>query len=205
MAWAVQKGPSISFLPKKEKKSKKVKQDPVASTSELVDAEEDAKGAEEVDLEAGEVLNDADLSEADSNESLDLPSDSDDDDGVEEAYAATRVAARLKSLAQGAKPAAQGEDSDEDDDDDEEEEEYESELDIENLMHETLMPKAKKVKTSTTTEGHVPTLAKPVKKAKVVSTDTPEERDARTIFMGNVPVACSTSRVSSSYGLLPRQ
>lgn len=60
-------------------------------------------------------------------------------------------------------------------------------------MHESLLPKAiyKEVKAT----------AKDLKKAKVVkaraeSTETPEERDARTIFLGNVPVGCSTSVVS---------
>jgi nucleolar protein 12 len=130
---------------------------------------------------------------------LNLPSDEedeDDDDGVEEAYAAKRVASRLKSLAQGGKQVE--EDSDEEED---EEEDEESELDIENLMHESLMPKMKKMKMSKADEVKVPTLAKPVKKPKIISTDTPEERDARTIFIGNVPVECSTSRVSITHPL----
>lgn len=145
------------------------------------------------ELGEDEVLNDADLSEADSNESLELEDDSDNDDGVEEAYAAQQVATRLKALAAGAK-IAEPESGDEIEQDEEDLSEEESELDIENLMHESVMPKLKKSKGA---EGGslVPISAKKAKKIKVVSTDTPEERDARTIFLGNVPVDCSTSRV----------
>lgn len=146
--------------------------------------------------------NDAELSEADSDESLGLPSDDEDDDGVEQAYAAKAVAARLKALAAGGKKrkaedeieeeeaSAEEEGAEESGDSESEPEEL---LDIERLMHESLLPKA--------IYKEVPATAKDVKKAekakkKAVSTETPEERDARTIFIGNVPVECSTSRVS---------
>lgn len=171
---------------------KKVVVEPVASTSTLgQDDEDEDEEAEDIVMEEDEVPNDADLSEADSNESLDLPSDSEDDDGVEEAYAAKQAASRLKSVAQGHEPASDSED--------EEDDEEEDLLDIENLMHESILPKAKKVKISTEGSVKVPTLARPVKKPKAISTDTPEERDARTIFVGNVPVDCSTSRVRQSW------
>ena len=174
--------------PTKEKKVKKAKK----ATEPEPAVEEDAEDeAEVVDVDGDEVLNDADLSEADSNESLDLPSDSDDDDGVEEAYAASRVANRLKAMAAGAKEDDEEEEGDDLEVDDEDDE---SELDIENLMHESVMPKLRKIKSA---EGGnmVPIPAAKLKKAKAISTDTPEERDARTVFLGNVPVACSTSTV----------
>jgi len=152
------------------------------------------------------VDNDAELSEADSDESLGLPSDDEDDDGVEEAYAAKLVAARLKALAAGGKKRKAEDDIEEDSDEEEKEQDEEAEesgdsgseeelLDMDRFMHESLLPKA--------IYKEVPATAKDVKKAekakkKAHSTETPEERDARTIFIGNVPVECSTSRVSWS-------
>lgn len=192
----LQKGPSIAFTAPTKDKIKKIKlvEAPVASTSELEAAVEDEdEEMATVQEDAEDVPNDADLSEADSDESLDLPSDSDDDAGVEEAYAAAKAASRLKSIAQGGKQPAPGEDEDSYA---EAESGSESELDIDNLIHETLLPKAKKIKTSVIAPVKVPTLAKPVRKVKLISNNTPEERDARTIFIGNVPVECSTSRVS---------
>lgn len=137
-----------------------------------------------------EVDNEADLSEADSNDSLQLPSDS-EDDGIEEAYAAKQVATRLKALAAGAKILYEPIEAEEEQDSGEE-----SELDIENLMHESLMPKLTKIKSA---EGgnFVPILPGKVKKVKEISTETNEERDKRTIFLGNVPVACSNNKVRS--------
>ena len=192
----MQKGPALVFnQPTKEKKVKKAKK---AAEPEPT-AEGDGADNGAVEEEGEEVMNDADLSEADSNESLDLPSDSDDDDGMEEAYAASRVANRLKAMAAGAKEDEQEEEGDDLEEDDDSEE---SELDIENLMHESVMPKLRKIKSA---EGGnmVPIPAAKIKKAKVVSTDTPEERDARTIFLGNVPVACSTAtvRLDSFYSI----
>ncbi|KAL8292608.1 hypothetical protein RQP46_001220 [Phenoliferia psychrophenolica] len=193
--FANSQGPSIAFLPPVEKKVKKEKKRKAESPAPVAE-EEEAPEAEEDD--EVEVDNDAELSEADSNESLDLPEDSDDDDGVEEAYAAKQVAARLKAMAQGTKvlkrkaeddvsDASEGEGEDESAG----ESEDEQELDIDNLLHESLLPKA--------IYKEVPATAKDIKKAKVekaraASTETPEERDARTIFLGNVPVDCSTSR-----------
>lgn len=151
------------------------------------------------------VDNDAELSEADSNESLGLPSDDeDDDDGVEEAYAAKLVAARLKALAAGGKKRKAEEEIDEDAEEEQADEEQdgaeesgdseeEEILDIDHLMHGTLLPK--------TIYKEVPATAKDVKKAekakkKAHADESPEQRDARTIFIGNVPVECSTSKVS---------
>lgn len=150
-----------------------------------------------------EVDNDAELSGADSNESLGLPSDSEDDDGVEEAYAARAVAARLKALAEGTKgnkrkaeaDPESGSDGESEGEDESAGESDDEVLDIDNLVHESLLPKA--------IYKEVPATAKDVKKAKVekaraASIETPEERDARTLFLGNVPVDCSTSRVRPS-------
>ncbi|KAK4697858.1 hypothetical protein P7C70_g8149, partial [Phenoliferia sp. Uapishka_3] len=194
--FANSQGPSTAFIEKKVKKEKKRK-DVAPPPAELdVPAPVEAEEEDEEELE-----NDAELSEADSNESLDLPEDSDDDDGVEEAYAAKQVAARLKAMAAGAKPnkrkadeqASEGDSEDEEVGEDESAGESEDEelLDIDNLVHETLLPKS--------IYKEVPATAKDIKKAKAekaraASTETPEERDARTIFLGNVPVECSTSR-----------
>lgn len=106
----------------------------------------------------------------------------------------------MKALAAGGKKRKAEDDIEEDDEaeeDDGAEESGDSEgeeelLDIDRLMHESLLPKA--------IYKEVAATAKDVKKAekakkKTASTETPEERDARTIFIGNVPVECSTSRV----------
>lgn len=161
---------------------------------------------EEVEQDDGsDLANDAELSEADSNESLGLLSDEDDedDDGVEEAYAARAVATRLKALAEGGKSKSKGEES-------EEESEFESdgdddqELDIDNLMHESLLPKAL-YKEVPATAKDIKKMKETEKKARAKNEESPEERDARTIFIGNVPVGCSTSVVRFSLSLIIEQ
>lgn len=204
----MQKGPSIAFLPqvehkvKKEKKRKTAPEEPVAEVEvEVVqELDQDEDQDDEEDLP-----NDADLSEADSDESLGLEDASDDDDGVEQAYAAKQVAARLKAMAEGVKGKkrkAEVDVSDEGSDVDGEGEEDSASggdddddelLDIDNLVHESLLPKAIYKEVAAT-----PKEIKKAKKERIVSTETPEERDARTIFLGNVPVDCSTSRVRHS-------
>lgn len=184
-----------------------------AATTSLQPSPPAQSGSEDEDEEDEEegVANDEDLSSLDSNESLGLSDD--EDEGIEEAYAAKKVAERLKALAAGGK-ADKGkkrkaeEDVDEEDDDEEaseseaesgadsedDEADEEEELDIDNLQHESVhLPKAiyKEVK-ATPAE-----VKKMQKKAKAINDDdeTPEQRDARTVFIGNVPVECSTSRV----------
>ncbi|KAI5476204.1 hypothetical protein MNV49_007966 [Pseudohyphozyma bogoriensis] len=148
------------------------------------------------DDDEDDVANDAELSELDSDEELPsdieaLAADDSDDDGVEQAYAAQRAAAKLKALAEGVK-TKKGKNGGEEESGDESEEgdEEEEELDIDNLVHESLLPTKvfKEVKLS----------AKEIKKSKEKKDkeidETPEERDARTVFLGNVPVECSTSK-----------
>ena len=189
-----QAGPSIAFAAKKaDKKEKKAKK----GASPIPIASSPPPDALNSDDEA-DVANDAELSEADSDEVLDLPSDSDDDDGVEEAYAAKQAATRLKALAEGGKSKKRkAGDSEEEEEEGEEEEQSgdESELDLDNLVHESLLPKALYKEVAAT--------PKDLKKAKAArikaaSTETPAERDVRTLFLGHVPVSCSTSRVRSS-------
>lgn len=129
----------------------------------------------------------------------------DEDEGIEEAYAARKVAERLKALASGEKSGKDKKRKAEDEDEDEEDEEVasggegesgdESELEIEKLMHDSVLPKAIYKEVPLTPKEITKAKAKATK-AKAVSTETPEQRDARTVFIGNVPIDCSTSRVS---------
>lgn len=144
------------------------------------------------------------MSELDSDESLGLSDD--EDEGLEEAYAARKVAERLKALAAGGKGSKDKKRKAEGEADEEEEEEEEvvaggsdsgdeSELEIEKLMHDSLLPKAIYKEVPLTAKEVTKAKAKATK-AKVEKNETPEQRDARTVFIGNVPVDCSTSRVS---------
>lgn len=155
------------------------------------------------------------MSELDSDDTLGLPSDDDEDDAeVEQAYAARIVAERLKALnerkkeKQSNKRKAQeelseedesGEEivegSDEDDDDDDDDDDADDDLDIEDIIKQLPGKEFKEV----------PKTAKEIKKDQIATTkkrahadETPEERDERTLFIGNVPVACSTSKVSTN-------
>lgn len=153
-----------------------------------------AEAVEEEDDEE-DVANDAELSEAESGASLGLPSDSEDDDGgVEEAYEARMVAERLKGgnkkRKAGDAPSDDEEASDDSDEDDDDE------LDLDNLVHESLLPKTIFKEVKATPKDLKKAAAERNKAAKAITGETPEERDLRTMFLGNVPVACSTSRVS---------
>lgn len=100
---------------------------------------------------------------------------------------------KRKALNQGSSDESGSDSDDEEDEQEIEDSDEEEELDIDNLMHESLLPKViyKQVKAT-------PSQIKKEKlvKARIESTETPEERDSRTIFLGNVPVGCSTSVVS---------
>ncbi|KAM0748356.1 hypothetical protein T439DRAFT_304769 [Meredithblackwellia eburnea MCA 4105] len=220
--FANSQGPSLLFQPSapSEPSSKKLKKDKKKKAKLLVEESEEHKFSEEQEEGEAAVPNDADLSELDSDEydnflnGLDSDSDegdgeddeeehdSENDDGLEKAYAAKAAAAKLKALSTGAaagkKRKAEESDSEESGDEEKEEsageeESDDEELDLENLVHETLLPK--------NVYKEVPLTAKEIKKAKAdkakaenESNETPDERDARTIFLGNVPVECSTSR-----------
>lgn len=153
---------------------------------------------EEEEEDEEDVANDAELSEAESGASLGLPSDSEDDEGgVEEAYEARMVAERLKGgnkkRKAGDAPSDDEEASDDSEDDDDDE------LDLDNLVHESLLPKTIFKEVKATPKDLKKAAAERNKAAKAMTGETPEERDLRTIFLGNVPVACSTSRVSPLY------
>ncbi|CEQ40257.1 SPOSA6832_01868 [Sporobolomyces salmonicolor] len=190
-------GPSLAFQPKKEdtskksKKSKKAKPAPATSDTAMPDG-----GAEEVsnaEEENGEV-NDAELSELESDASLEMPSsDEEEEAGVEEAYAAKLAAQRLKAAAEGVKGKKRKAEEDLEvasDEEDGSDDEGEGPLDINDLIHESLkgVKEDKKAK-----KGEAKQDPKKVEKARRRAEETPEERDARTIFIGNVPTDCSTS------------
>ncbi|GAA6051339.1 hypothetical protein JCM3770_004491 [Rhodotorula araucariae] len=184
-------GPSLAFEPKK------AQPDTAARPSRS------RKAADEVD-------NDAELSELESGAGLSDFEDDDDEggDAVEEAYAAKLAAAALKkrqanaAAQQGKKRKAEAEPADDDaevsdedegdespvevDDDDEDD----GPLDINDLIAGALsgvQPGDKKGKKAD--KG-----GKKSAKALQREHETPEARDARTIFLGNVPADCSTSR-----------
>ncbi|SCZ93939.1 BZ3500_MvSof-1268-A1-R1_Chr6-3g09006 [Microbotryum saponariae] len=167
---------------------------------------------EEVDDEILEPL------EIDSDASLEMPSSDDDqdddenDDGVEQAYAAKLAARRIKEVRsknkkrkveaerfdkQDSEASDEEEDDDEEeeeeDDDDDEEEEDEEMIDADDLTPGTIL--ATKQSKSTTSEDTTTSKKKPSSKDKRLERDdTPEQRDARTVFLGNVPATCATSR-----------
>jgi len=156
-----------------------------------------------------------DLSSISSADSADLEaalaSASDDDeegDELEEIYAAKAVAKKLKEANQlkkaraaagSATTAATGKKRsapvDEDGSSGEEEDEEEDHaLDLDDLFEKNKLPR--NVALPSTGKVAAPAKEKKVKKEKVKRQDeSPEERDSRTLFIGNVPSLCSTSRV----------
>lgn len=152
------------------------------------------------------------MSELDSDESLGLPSDDEEEDadaGVEEAYAAKVVAERLKALNEKKKERVQNKRkaADVESDGDEEEDIAEasgdsaeddgSDIDMEELLKS--MPK-REYKEVAKSQKEIKKDAKAAAKKRAHSDESPEERDARTLFIGNVPVECSTSKVSACGG-----
>ncbi|BGP39780.1 Nucleolar protein 12 [Rhodotorula kratochvilovae] len=195
--FAHSKGPSLAFEPKKAEPA-------TAGSSTAARPSRTKKAADEVD-------NDAELSELESGAELsDLEDDEEEgEDAVEEAYAAKLAAAALKkrqanaAAQQGKKRKAEAEPevddeevSDEDEGDespvevDDEEDEDDEPLDINDLITGALggLPSGDKKGKKADKGG------KKSAKALQREQETPEARDARTIFLGNVPADCSTSR-----------
>lgn len=138
------------------------------------------------------------LSEVDSDASLEMPSSDEEDEeeeaGLEEAYAAKLVAQRLKAEAEGVKSKKRKAEEELDEGESEDGEE-DGPLDINDLVHESIVGK----KTKEEKKGKKDKAVDPKKaeKAKKRAEETPDERDSRTIFIGNVPSDCSTSNVRS--------
>lgn len=130
-----------------------------------------------------------------------MPSSDEDDemeDGLEEAYAAKLVAQRLKAEAEGQKNKKRKAEEDLDEDEaDSDDSEDDGPLDINDLVHETLAGKPVKKEKKAKKDKEVD--PKKAEKAKKRAEESPDERDARTIFIGNVPSDCSTSNVSSGF------
>ncbi|GJN89134.1 hypothetical protein Rhopal_002108-T1 [Rhodotorula paludigena] len=189
--FAHSKGRSLAFDPQREL--------PASTSTAPPAATSDSDEPDLSELESG-----AELSDDDGEE------DGEEHGDVEEEYAAKLAAATLKKRKADATAAAQGrkrkaeeeldeEEEEEADEADEEEdpievdEDEDDEFDINDLVQETLRDAVDGVKgTKKSDKG---------KKAPKVSAklekraqESPEERDARTIFLGNVPAECSTSR-----------
>lgn len=138
------------------------------------------------------------LSEVDSNASLEMPSsDEEEEEGIEEAYAAKLFAQRLKTEAEGNKSKKRK--AEEDLEEEEEDSEDEGPLDINDLVHESIA--GKKVKEDKNAKKEKTVDPKKAEKAKKRAEETPDERDSRTIFIGNVPSDCSTSNVCTAISL----
>lgn len=182
----LQSGPSLAYQPKKLEEKKKINK-PISVQQEDVEMQEDTAVGDDED----EVL-----SEVDSDASLEMPSSDEEDEeeeaGLEEAYAAKLVAQRLKAEAEGIK-SKKRKAEEELEEDESEDGEDDGPLDINDLVHESLAGK----KTKEEKKGKKDKVIDPKKaeKAKKRAEETPDERDSRTIFIGNVPSDCSTSNV----------
>ncbi|GAA5861139.1 hypothetical protein JCM8547_008047 [Rhodosporidiobolus lusitaniae] len=219
--FATSKGATKAFEPKKElpaastssSSSKKSKGKAAAAP---VEAEEEAGDAN--DAELSELASDPSLGD------LDLESDEeaeDGEDGVEEAYAARLAAERIKAMqgnkagvtAKGTKrkaeeeldSASSGSDGEEEEEQSEgDEEDFEDEddldlsgdgpLDINDLVLGSLKGEKKGAKDGKKSKKETQEKARKSEKALKRAQETPEERDARTVFLGNVPAECSTSK-----------
>ncbi|GAA5939425.1 hypothetical protein JCM3775_001707 [Rhodotorula graminis] len=202
--FATSKGPSRAFEPKKEQP--RPAPAPAAAAANKAANEGTAAAAA-----------DADLSELESGAELsDL--DDDDEDALEEEYAAKLAAAAFKQRQLAAAAAAQqqgkgkkrkaeqpadedvsdeddGDDSpvevdSDDDDDDEQDDNDDGPLDINDLISGALSGSTPGDKKGKKADKGGKKSAKLVQRQQ----ETPEARDARTIFLGNVPAECSTSR-----------
>ncbi|GAA5980722.1 hypothetical protein JCM5350_006365 [Sporobolomyces pararoseus] len=186
--FASSSGPSLAFQPKKPEE---VKINKKSSNPPQEDAD-----MEDEPLEAAE--DDEELSAVDSDASLEMPSSDEEEeeegeDGLEEAYAAKLVAQRLKAEAEGQKNKKRKAEEELDEEEDEEENDSEDEgpLDINDLVSDSLGGKPLNVEKKSKKEKTVD--PKKAEKAKKRAEESPDERDARTIFIGNVPSDCSTS------------
>ncbi|BGP15824.1 hypothetical protein JCM10213_005692 [Rhodosporidiobolus nylandii] len=198
-------GATTAFEPKKPT--------PAAAPSPSRASSSSGKKAKPVAEEEGDAP-DADLSELDSDASLgDLESDDEAEDGVEVAYAARLAAERIKAAqskaagvtAKGTKrkaedegdasSASEAEQDDEDEEFDSDDDEAIAEgaaMDINDLVLGALKGKKEKSDKGKKVEKGDRAM-KADKKAKRAQ-ETPEERDQRTVFLGNVPADCSTSK-----------
>lgn len=147
------------------------------------------------------------LSELDSDAELSDENEAD----LEEAYAARIAAAKAKAhqaTITSKKRKAPNDDDEEEDDEEEEEEDSDDEdedetekveddgkMDLDDLIQGALAEDEPAVKS--TKAGKKQSEDKGKKSAKLLKREqeTPEERDARTVFLGNIPADCSTSRV----------
>ncbi|GAA5970865.1 hypothetical protein JCM11641_004486 [Rhodosporidiobolus odoratus] len=223
--FANSKGATTAFEPKKPAPRPAAESPARPSTSSSSKASKRKQSANDEDVE------DDVLSEPDSDASLgDLNlegSDEDDEeneDGVEEAYAARLAAERIKAMqgkqagltAKGTKRKAEDEmdeiasdveevgegeedESSENEDEDEEMDEDEevavgSAMDINKLVLGSLNAKKDKGKKAEKAQGKDSKDKKQSEKKAKRADETPEERDARTVFLGNVPADCSTSK-----------
>ncbi|GAA5885553.1 hypothetical protein JCM6882_007466 [Rhodosporidiobolus microsporus] len=205
--FASSKGATTAFAPKKDLKR------PTASpprTKSKVKSTPAAAAEEDDDEVLSALDSDASLGDLDAEEDV----ESEDEAGVEEAYAARLAAERIKKMqgkaagatAKGGVKRKAEEELSEDDDEDEEmasegddEDEDDEDLldgaeggpaDINDLILGSLGGGKKDVK------GKKAAKEKGKKSDKVLkrAAETPEERDARTVFLGNVPSECSTSK-----------
>ena len=196
-----QKGPSLAFQPKSKTPaqpgSTRVDAPAAAATSdEGGDGEQDDDEADEV------------LSELDSDAELSDENEAD----LEEAYAARIAAAKAKAHQATITSKKRKAPSDEDEEDEDEEAEVDSDdededqtekveddgkMDLDDLIQGALAED--EPTTKSTKAGKKQSEDKGKKSAKLLKREqeTPEERDARTVFLGNIPADCSTSRVCS--------
>lgn len=200
--WRLQKGPSLAFQPKSkttaQSGSTRVDAPAVAAASDE-DEEDDEEGSE--NDEDDEVL-----SELDSDAELSDENEAD----LEEAYAARIAAAKAKAhqatITSKKRKAPhdddeeeeeedENEDSDDEDEDETENVEDDGKMDLDDLIQGALAEDEPAVKS--TKAGKKQSEDKGKKSAKLLKREqeTPEERDARTVFLGNIPADCSTSRV----------
>ncbi|GAA5981874.1 hypothetical protein JCM10908_004648 [Rhodotorula pacifica] len=204
--FAHSKGPSLAFQPKDKVIAQSSSTSNNAAAAAPADSDDDVEedNAEDEDEDDDEVL-----SELDSDAELSDENEAD----LEEAYAARLAAAKAKahqatitSKKRKASDEVQEEeeeesDAEEDDDDDEDEEdavapiEDDGVMDI-NALIQGALADDEPLATQSTKAGKKQAEDKGKKSAKLLKREqeTPEERDARTVFLGNIPADCSTSR-----------
>lgn len=197
-----QKGPSLAYQPKEKEPAAEAPSAP-ATTAGDADASSDEDEAEQVDDDDDEVL-----SELDSDAELSDENEAD----LEEAYAARIAAAKAKahqaslSKKRKAEPEASEEsDSDDDDDDDEAGQlmavEDDGVVDINDIISGALAEDNAAPKSGPKAAMKQDDKGKKSAKLLKREQESPEARDARTVFLGNIPADCSTSRVC---GFFPR-
>ncbi|KAM0787423.1 hypothetical protein ACM66B_003505 [Microbotryomycetes sp. NB124-2] len=188
--FANSKGPSKAFEPKTQPEQPPKPSRATKLVQEQTDEQQDSSESDEDDDEDEE----------------DSHTDSDDGDDLEQAYAAAQRA-KDSHKDKGKRKAQEDSDDDDDDDDqdgsddddqDQQDEDSDEEmLEIEKLMQASIAAKQSSSKKPPQTKSQQKAESKKneaIEKKKAHADETPEERDARTLFIGNVPVACSTNR-----------